>query len=64
MIISKIIIVNFCEHYKHSPTGAPAPAKLRPFLHPPGPGETSQRPGGVRRGLPIFTREGATQEQW
>ena len=36
----------------HSPTGAPAPAKRL------------QRPGDVRRGLPIFTREGAMQEQW
>ena len=38
----------------HSPTGAPAPA----------PAKRLERPGGVRRGLPIFTREGATQEQW
>ena len=40
-------------NYEHSQTGAaaPAPAKPRP-------------PAKRRRGLPIFTREGATQEQW
>ena len=44
----------------HSPTGAPA------FFHPPDPAPAKhlQRPGGVRRVLPIFNREGATQEQW
>ena len=46
----------------HSPTGAPAPAKPQPFFIPPA--KRLQRPGGVRRGLPIFTREGAMQEQW
>ena len=52
------------RHYSHSPTGAPAPAKPRPFFRPPAPAKHLQRPGSVRRGLPIFTREGATQEQW
>ena len=39
--------------------------RLRPnpgLFHPPA--KRLQRPGGVRQGLPIFTREGATQEWW
>ena len=47
--------------YLHNPTGAPAPAFFYPMAPAP---KRLQRPGGVRRGLPIFTREGAMQERW
>ena len=55
MIAEKYQLENICVWrvwFEHSPNEAPTPAKRL------------QRPGIVSRGLPIFTREGATQEQW
>ena len=41
----------------------PRPGQIPAYLPPPAPAKRLQRPGGVRRGLPIFTREGVMQEQ-
>ena len=62
-------ILNFMFNtimYIVRPGPGPRPRPNPGLFSPPDPGQTSrlQRPGGIRRGLPIFTREGATQEQW
>ena len=50
----------------HSPTGYPAPAKTRPFLHPPAPAPV-KRPNsrGVFAGFYLFLLEKEPlEEQW